>query len=194
MNEEQHLTKSDLSFSFAQAALVAIALIPFVAAVCLLPYLLIWGSTSLLHDNSAMLHPLILVPLTFVGIIAHELLHGLGYVIFGRLRWSVVRFGLKLKSLTAYAYTDSHVTAASHKRLVALPAFILGIIPVCVGTASGVGWLTLYGFLMLIGTGGDMAILWKLRNVHPNAHVLDNPDRAGCWVFSQQPCDRKRTT
>jgi hypothetical protein len=68
-----------------------------------------------------MLRPLILFPSLFVGIIAHELLHGLGYVIFGRLPWSAVRVGVKLKSMAAYAYTDSHVTAASYKGLAPYP-------------------------------------------------------------------------
>jgi hypothetical protein len=78
------------------------------------------------------------------------------------------------------------VAVASYRRIVALPAFVLGIIPVCAGTVSGVGWLTLYGFLMLVGAGGDFVIFWKLRNVPPNAYVLDNPERAGCWVFSDR--------
>jgi hypothetical protein len=186
MNEDERFTKIDFSFSFAQAIVVSIALVPFVAAFSLVPYVLIWGNESLLRNDALMLRSYIFFPLIFVGIVIHEFLHGIGLMVFGGVPWRDVRYGIKVKSLTAYAHTDSRVTVKSYRKLVALPGFLLGVIPVVVGIAIGEGWLTLYGFLMLVGAGGDIAILWKLRNVNFKAFVLDNPDRAGCWVLSEQ--------
>jgi hypothetical protein len=184
MNDDERGATIDFSFSFAHAALVSVALIPFWATLSLVPHVLIWGSESLMHADPLMLRSSVFFPLILVGIVVHESLHGVGFMLFGGVLWRDVRFGIKVKSLAAYAHTDSCITVASYRKVVALPAIVLGIVPVCIGNATGAAWLTLYGFLMLLGAGGDSVILWKLRNVSSTALVLNNPDRAGCWVLS----------
>jgi hypothetical protein len=66
-----------------------------------------------------------------------------------------------------------------------MPGVALGLIPVFVGIAWEIGWITLYGFLMLISAIGDFTILWKIRSFSSDSLVVDHPSRVGCWVLTK---------
>jgi hypothetical protein len=183
--EDNSYSKTDASFSLSRASLIAIGLTPIICVVVLGLYCLIWGVASLWEATANFRDLKIILPILFISIAAHEGLHWLGYVGFAHLSWKEVRFGFNWRSLSAYAHSDAQIGIASYRRLVGLPGIILGLIPVIVGIACEAGSLTLYGFLMLIGASGDVAILWRIRHVPPNSLVIDHPDRAGCWVLAE---------
>jgi hypothetical protein len=184
--EDNRYMKTDLSFSLGQATAIALGMTPIIGLIVLGLFSLIWGMDSLLAGASLFKHLHILLPTIFVGILIHEGLHWLGYVGFAHLPWGTVRFGFSLRSFAAYVHSDSPVSISAYRRLVALPGVILGVIPVFVGVAWEIGSMTLYGFLMLIGASGDIAILWKIRRVSPESLVMDHPYRAGCWVLDER--------
>lgn len=183
--EDDRYSKTDVSFSMGQATAVAVGLTPIIAVVVLGAYYLIWGTDSLLAATSHFRHLEILIPILLVSIVVHEGLHWMGYVGFGHLSWKTLRFGFNVRSLAAYVHSNSPVSISAYRRLVVLPGIVLGVVPACIGIGGEVGWITLYGFLILIGASGDLAILWKIRRVSPDSLVVDHPSRAGCWVFAK---------
>jgi hypothetical protein len=182
--EDHRYSKTDVSFSLRHATAIAVGLTPILGVVVLGPYCLIWGMDSLLAATLYFRQLQILLPVVFISIVVHEGLHWMGYVAFAHLPWETVRLGFNPRSLAAYAHSDSPVSISAYRRLVALPGVILGVIPAFVGIAWEGGLITLYGFLMLIGACGDLAILWKIRRVSPDSLVMDPPTRAGCWVLA----------
>ena len=184
--ENDAFSKVDFSFSLWHATLMAAGLTPLIAVVVLGLHYLIWGPYSLLSAALSFTRLQSLLPAVVVSIVAHEGLHWVGYASFGHLPWRSVRFGFSVRSLAAYVHSDSPVTMSAYRRLTVLPGIVLGVIPSCIGIGWNVGWMTLYGFLMLISAGGDFAILWKIRELSPSALVLDHPSRAGCWVLIQE--------
>jgi len=186
ISEDSRYSKADASFSLGQATVIAIAITPVIGVVVLGLYSLIWGMDSLLAARSHFWHWQILLPIIFISVLVHEGLHWMGYVGFARLPWKTVRLGFSLRSVAAYVHSDSPVSISAYRRLVALPGVVLGVIPVFVGVAWEIGSMTLYGFLMLIGATGDIAILWKVRRVSSESLVMDHPYRAGCWVLDER--------
>jgi hypothetical protein len=184
--EDHRYSKTDVSFSLGQATVIAVGITPIMGVVVLGLYSLIWGIDSLLAATLYFRHLQILLPIIFISIVVHEGLHWMGYVGFAHLSWKKVRLGFNLRSLAAYVHSDSPISISAYRRLVALPGVILGVIPVFVEIAWEVGLMTLYGFLMLIGASGDLAILWKIRRVSPRSLVIDHPYRAGCWVLGER--------
>lgn len=190
----------DESFSLGRATAISVGITPVISIVVLGLYSLIWGVDSLLAATSHFRHLQILLPIIFISIVVHEGLHWMGYVGFAHLPWKTVRFGFNLRSLAAYAHSDSPVGISAYRSLVALPGVILGVIPVFVGIAWEIGVITLYGWLMLIGASGDITILWKVRRVPRGSLVMDHPCRAGCWVLGErndegsQPSDAEKRT
>jgi hypothetical protein len=186
ITEKQITIKEDASLSVAQVLIFTIGFTFIITLLVCIPFLLIWGWGPLKHGTLNFLRLQILLPIIFISIIIHEALHGLGFVLFGRLSWRVLHFGFKLKALAAYAYSDQPIKATTYRQVVALPGVILGVVPIIFGLAFGIGWITIYGYIMLVSAGGDLAILWQIRKVPSNCLVLDHPGRAGCWILSDK--------
>lgn len=189
IHENQRYSKTDLSFSLGEATAIAVGSVPVIGAATLGLYCLIWGIDSLLAATSYFRQLQILLPIILISIAAHEGLHWTGYVGFARLSRKKVRIGFNLGSLAAYVHSDYPVSIAAYRGLVALPGVVLGVIPAVVGIGWEAGWITLYGFLMLIGASGDLAILWRIHRVARNSLVVDHPYRAGCWVLANREED-----
>ena len=184
---DNRYSKTDVSFSLSQATLIAAGITPVIGVVVFGLYSVMWGMDSLLAARSHFWAWQILLPIIAISVVVHEGLHCIGYVGFAHIPWKTVRFGFSVRSLAAYVHSDSPMSISAYRRLIALPGVILGVLPVFVGVAWEIGSMTLYGFLMLIGASGDLAILWKIRRVSPESLVIDHPFRAGCWVL----CDRR---
>ena len=182
--DENHGT--DRSMSLARATVLSTVFIPFAAAIVFGLYIWIWGGQSLLHPMYRSHRMVLLLIALIVSIPVHESLHAAGYVWFGRVPWKSVRFGLNIRVMAAFIHCPAPIPASAYRKLTALPGIVLGIIPSIAGIAFGDGIATMYGFLMLIGAGGDFLILRTLRRVPPDARVLDHPTRAGCRVLSEK--------
>ena len=175
--------KRDLSISMAQANLVGALLLLPASALLLLPYLALWGSNTFL---AAWLvvgdHLLTAFGVFIVGVVVHELIHGLSWQVFGKKPRSAVKYGFKLKTLTPYAHCTEPMDARAYRLSAAMPGLLLGGLPWLYGLVTTNGPVFLFGFIFSITAVGDVMILWLLRHVEPTAQVIDHPTRAGCQV------------
>ena len=179
----------DLSVSFARVHLLALPLLPLLVVPILAPYWLVWGWGPVPEGFKQFVHPLAFFPVVLGSIVVHELLHGLGFIWFGRVPWRQIRFGVKWKGLVAYAVAVSPVTAKAYRLAGSFPGLMLGVLPGLGAIITGNGWLLIYGLLMTISAVGDLIILWNTRSIDCDALVLDRSDRAGCWVLDDGPTD-----
>jgi hypothetical protein len=107
-----------------------------------------------------------------LSIVAHELLHLMGFMWFGGVPWSAVR--VELRGTTIAARCTVPLAARSYRAAVALPGLVLGVMPTVSGLMSGVAWLTVYGAVMLGAAVGDARVLWVLRGV-PSGESIGAP-------------------
>jgi hypothetical protein len=179
----------DATISMVAANLIAIGLLPLFVAVLVLPFWLVWGSAVLGAGFRSVARLEVLIPLFLALVVVHEGLHAAGFLGFAHVRREDIRFGINWKALSPYAHCRAAVRAGAYKLSVALPGFVLGIVPSVTGLLTGNAWLALWGFFMVIAAAGDVAILWAIRRVPRDATVLDHPSRAGCQVLAQRPAD-----
>ena len=118
----------------------------------------------------------------FLGIIVHELIHGFIWMFFGKLPFSAIKFGFQLKSLTPYAHCTVPLKVNPYRIGAAMPCILLGVLPALIGIINGNGWLLAFGLLFTTAAGGDLLILWLIRNVSNDKLVQDHPTNAGCYV------------
>ncbi|MBR9975107.1 MAG: DUF3267 domain-containing protein [Bacteroidetes bacterium] len=118
-----------------------------------------------------------------VGIVVHEAIHGIAWKIAARKPTSAIRFGFHWKTLTPYAHCSEPMPARAYRIGAAMPLLLLGVLPSLAGIAWGSGALMAFGLFFTFAAGGDMLILWLLRDVPPDAQVEDHPVRAGCYVL-----------
>jgi hypothetical protein len=151
--------------------------------VCLIPFALRWGPRALfagLDDLGWWL-----VPVIVLGVVAHELLHGLGWKLAAGLPWSQIKFGVQWKYLMAYAHARVPMRVGPYRLGAALPGLVLGAVPVAAAVALGHSVLLWVGAFFVIAAVGDLMILWLLRRLPRTAQVLDHPTLPGCLVLNE---------
>ncbi|MCB9421017.1 MAG: DUF3267 domain-containing protein [Ardenticatenaceae bacterium] len=184
MKEESTAEKeyTDATISFVWANGVAFLIIPAAVAIFVLPYWLLGGRMAFVGERPS---PVILL-LAFVGgIVVHELLHAVGFVVAGKVAVTAVKFGFSWKGLAPYAHCAEPMRASAYRLSIMLPGLVLGILPGILGVIL-LSWpLVLWGILMVIAAGGDLAVLLAIRQVPGMAWVRDHPTKAGCQVLME---------
>ncbi|MBZ0281229.1 MAG: DUF3267 domain-containing protein [Anaerolineae bacterium] len=150
-------------------------------------YTLIWRKNPLeLYAGERALPALLISLIVFlISLVIHEGLHGIGYRM-GGVAWSHIKFGIQWKALMPYAHCKAPMRAQAYGVAVALPGFILGVIPSLIGLTGGSDVITLFGAAMLAGAVGDMMILALLTTVRGNPLVQDHPTKPGFQVLMAQ--------
>jgi len=140
--------------------------------------------SSLFHAASGSYHLaagiLLLAGLVIGLIVAHELVHLLGYRWFGKVPASQVKLGFSPKSLMAFAICLIPVNIKATRRTLLLPLWICGLLPLAAGIAAGSPLLIIAGSILTGGSAGDLWYLWDLRRLHTDDHVMEvMPDSDG---------------
>ena len=125
----------------------------------------------------------VLILMVLLGVAAHELIHGLGWVIFGNKSFSAIKFGFQWKSFTPYAHLKGPVEVNAYRLGAFMPGFVLGILVYLLSLALGDGSLLWFSLVHTAAAGGDWLILWLIRDVKPGMQVEDHPTNAGCYVI-----------
>lgn len=130
-----------------------------------------------------ILLPWYFLPIFIVGIVLHELIHGITWKTAAAIPFSHIAFGFQLKTLTPYAHCKIPISKKAYVTGTLMPAIILGIIPFLVSLIRGDGWLLIIGVLFTFAAVGDFLIVYLIRTVEWNALVEDHPTNAGCFVY-----------
>jgi len=153
------------------------------------PYLLLWGLPELPSKANLLpfvrffvLSTLVFLVVYVISAILHEVLHVLAMVVVARAPIRSIRCGLQWRDGVAFVHTDEPMTLGVYRFVLVLPGFLLGFIPSIVGILIGSGWVTVYGFVMLVSSIGDIAILQLLRTLDADRLVRDHPRKVGCQV------------
>ncbi|MBN1952660.1 MAG: DUF3267 domain-containing protein [Bacteroidales bacterium] len=156
-----------------------ILLIP-VALFLGLPFYLVYGENILLVFRSGSF--LLLFVVVTVGIVIHELLHGLVWSFFTREGFRAIRFGVKWDLLAPYCHCRQGLKVWQYVAGSAAPLIILGFVPVLWAFLTGNALVMFYGCFFIIGAAGDILSIWMLRGFRHNQVILDHPEELGYIV------------
>jgi hypothetical protein len=184
MNEN----KRDLSISMERANVIVMFVSIPVVFLQFAIFLWLHGTEGLrLTWNSVFLMIAVLL-----GIVIHELIHGISWVIFGRKPFSAIRFGFLWKTITPYAHLMEPVEVNAYRLGAFLPGFILGILTYLLSLLLGKGDFFWFSLVHTSAAGGDWLILWLIRHIQPGMQVEDHPTNAGCYVLESVESYDKR--
>ena len=171
--------KRDLSISMHRANLIVLfASIPVLIAQFRL-FRLVHGAERM----EPTWGPAVLIVIVLVGVVTHELIHGLSWMIFGNKPFSAIKFGFQWKTFTPYAHLKEPVEVNAYRLGAFMPGFILGILVYMLSLVVGDGNLFWFSLIHTSAAGGDWLILCLLRNVRAGTQVEDHPTNAGCYVI-----------
>jgi hypothetical protein len=171
--------KRDLSVSLERANTIVLFISIPVAVLQFAIYLLVRDVEGLKPTWSTA----ILISAVLLGIVLHELIHGISWVLFGRKPFSAIRFGFQWKTLTPYAHLTDSVEVNAYRLGAFLPGFILGILTYILSLLFGNSDLFWFSLVHTSAAGGDWLVLWLIRNVKTGMQVEDHPNNAGCYVL-----------
>jgi hypothetical protein len=177
--------RPDATMSVVRANLIGLGWLPLAALLALGPFVLRWGGAPLAAELPGPGALPVLLALLAIGILAHESLHVVGFLLFGGVPRSSVRLGFQRRTLTPFASCRVPVAAGAYRKAALLPAVALGALPAFVGVITGSAALALWGWVMLGLAGGDLAAVWAIRRVPSRSLVLDHPSRVGCRVVEE---------
>lgn len=174
------MEKHDITVSLLEANVYGLLFGLAPAGILVLVFYFIWRGQEVGGGSFSFLYTLLLLA---AGIIVHELLHGVGWIVFAGVSREDVHFGVKWKLLTPYAHSSARMPLRGYRWAGFLPGLVLGLIPAVLGIVTGSVPLLGFGVIFTVAAGGDFLILWMLRNVPSGAEVEDHPTLAGAMVY-----------
>lgn len=173
------MNKRDLSVSMARANLIAL----FIAIPVVVLQFVLFGIFHPGTDLSVTWNFAVFLLVIISGVVIHELIHGVAWMLAGRKPRSSIKFGFQTATLTPYAHLKEPVEVNAYRIGAFMPGLIVGILPFLLCLATGNTNLLWFSLVHTTAAGGDWLILWLIRNVDSGSLVEDHPSQAGCYVI-----------
>ncbi|WP_155593159.1 DUF3267 domain-containing protein [Lysinibacillus cavernae] len=129
------------------------------------------------------------VILYIIFIILHEAFHLIGFMIFGKVPFNALKYGMNLELGIAYATTEQPLYNHAMKKALLLPFWTTGVLPTIIGFYLNSTVLILIGAFLIAGAVGDFAMYKELRKYPKNALVQDDPKLPKLYVYTSQEKD-----
>ncbi|ATP55170.1 hypothetical protein CPT03_01155 [Pedobacter ginsengisoli] len=180
----------EMTIDAAKAQITSIVyFIPFVILFCPLYYFL-WGDGTLdLFKNlfpkemNGLLTSAIMILVILIGIVLHELIHGITWCLFAKERFKSIKFGVIWKAVTPYCHCKEPLKIKHYILGAIMPAILLGIIPVILALITGNIQLFAFGMFFTMAAGGDFMMINMIRKLDMETLVQDHPSKIGCIVY-----------
>ncbi|WP_221392127.1 DUF3267 domain-containing protein [Dyadobacter sp. NIV53] len=165
--------------------LFSIVLTLILMPVMVLLFALIWKiDTKGIIERSVSNLKYVLI-IFIVGVIVHELIHGMTAAWYAGIGWKNIRFGVQWKSFTPYCHSMLPMPVSKYRYVVVMPLIILGMIPYVISLINGSGWFLTTGILFTVTAAGDMIILWMMRKLQGSELIQDHPSEIGFLILNQ---------
>jgi len=187
--------KELLTFDLMKANLYAIFSIIPVLILYGVPFVLLWRNTFSKVALKSFIHEFtlgiwgnfvsILLVMT-IGIIAHELIHGITWAMYTKNGFKSIKFGVLWKVLTPYCHCSEPLKVKHYITGAIMPAIILGFLPFVYSLFTGNALWLFFGIFFTMAAVGDFLIVNLVRKENMNSLVLDHPSEVGCYVFRKE--------
>ena len=144
---------------------------------------------ALIHHRFSAEFSIWHILLVFIGylllIVLHEAFHLFGFMLFGKVKYKELDYGVNLALGVAYATTKKPLKNAAMKKALLLPFWTTGVIPTLIGFSIDNFILVILGALLIAGAIGDFYMYKELRNYPNDATVKDDPKEPKLYVYLQ---------
>ncbi len=155
-----------------------------------IPYYLLWNTKmdfknfmDGLVPHEIVIGALYIWGILILGIIVHELIHGIIWALFAKGGFKSIKFGILWKMLTPYCHCKEPLKVRHYIIGAIAPAIILGLVPSILAIINGHAGLLLFGMFFIMAAGGDLLIINLIRKEHLDDLVQDHPSEAGCYIY-----------
>lgn len=145
-----------------------------IIVILMVPTLLIFDSYSIEVSGGKTIFLLLVYILSFiVFIIVHELLHGISFVIFGKVKLKELRFGFIWKSGMAYCISTVPVKISAARISLMMPVYAVCIPMYIIGIIINDFGITILAIFFLSGSVADFYYIWISRKANKNFYMFE---------------------
>lgn len=126
---------------------------------------------------------LLFIVIYIVLIISHEICHLLGFILFGKVPLSSLKYGVNFKMGVAYATTTKLLSVKAMKRALLLPFWLTGVIPAAIGFMVNSNLWLFLGAWLIAGAIGDFMMYTQLQKYPENYLVKDDPHYPKLYIY-----------
>ncbi|MGM0216879.1 DUF3267 domain-containing protein [Enterococcus sp. AZ109] len=175
--------KREVTFSSTTATIVGLLYaLPFIVVIGFW-FRFVLSKRASLMDIGGMRFFLVFLLIIVVSVIIHEFLHGLGWVLAGKLEWNQINYGFT--SMMPYCACKSPLKKKAYLIGAVLPLMILGLVSLLLLLVIPSTVTLLIALVNFTAAGGDLLIISKVSKEEKNAQIIDHPTKAGYVVFDQ---------
>lgn len=117
------------------------------------------------------------------GIIVHELIHGFVFAAFAKDGFKSVKFGILREMLTPYCHCKEPLRLKHYVLAALMPTILLGIVPAALAVVIGNLPLLIFGVFLISGGGGDILLVYAMRNERKGTLIEDLPSECGFYAY-----------
>jgi hypothetical protein len=185
--------KRKVTIDVGKANLFAVVVVIAAAVVFLVPYFLLWRENFSIQKLSASEFDTFLFLAIFitVGIVVHELIHGITWAQFTKSGWKSIKFGVMWKMLTPYCHCSEPLRKNEYILGSLMPCIVLGIIPAVAALFVGSFALLLFGIVFIGAASGDIWVSRLLTKEKSHCMVLDSPTEIGFYFMEEYSNETK---
>lgn len=181
---EEKENKRKVSIDVVKANVFGFVIMIVSGVVFFVPYFLLWRENFSIQKINP-LEFLLLPVFIIVGLVLHELIHGITFAYFAKGGWKTIKFGVMWKVLAPYCHCSEPLRKNEYILACMMPCIVLGIIPAIAALFSGSFVLLLFGILFISTAAGDIWMSILLIKVKSDCKVLDHPSEAGFYVIEE---------
>lgn len=193
----EYYKKELLTFNLVKLNLYGfIAFIP-VTLIYGIPFYLIWGQEFSIEGlkkldigkqlvEYAFGYSFSIIFVMLLGIVIHELIHGITFSFFTKKGFKAIKFGVIWKMLTPYCHCTEPLFVKYYRIGGIMPAIILGFLPFMYSLLFGNIFCLIFAMFFTMAAIGDFYIIYLLRNENKNSMVLDHPSEIGCFIYREK--------
>ena len=173
------------TISMLKANVLSVVFLLVFGALCGLAFHAIWGIGNLdISSERFLRYDLFFIVGMVAGIVVHELIHGLTWILLTRKGFRHLSFGL----MKGGAYCHIGVPMCKRHYVIGalMPLFLIGIVPLLVAFCIGSLLWLLLGVIFVVTAIGDIMIVWTIRKEPADALVYDHPTLPGCYVYHRK--------
>lgn len=169
-----------ITISALKANVMALLVTIPIVIICIIPYILIHKEIQVTGITSIVL----LYIAGILGIIVHELIHGITWALYCKNKWKAISFGIIWKYLTPYCTCNECLSFKSYLLGGLMPTIVLGVIPYIGSLIFQGDMMLIFSMFFIIAGGGDLYIAWLIRK-QKDSVLIDHPYMVGCVVFKK---------
>ena len=174
-----------VAIDITKANVVAVVIMLIAAIIFIVPFFIIWKDRPIEELFSTGSNWGLFFLFMIVGIVVHELIHGITWACFAKSGWKSISFGVMWKLLTPYCHCSEPMRKKPYMLGAMMPCVILGVLPAILGLIICSLPVVVWGVFFIAAAAGDIWMTWLLAKEPDDCLVLDHPSEAGFYIIDE---------